>query len=200
MPIGAGRCNCDSSRERPSTSLRARWYRDYLWTEVLGKLDEPCLSPNPRSRKIYDTEKWVGYEVVLDVWEDVFARGIMLVRKRIKPSERRPVVVCQHGRGSVPMDVVENRPKEDYYHQFAARLAVESFHEALKQGNLERARGEFTEAVRLAPESASAHAFFIITVVVLIRGIADLKEMFARLRVSRTLDNFVHKERLDAHS
>jgi dienelactone hydrolase len=101
----------------------SRWYRDYLWTEVLGKFDEPYLPPNPRSRKIYDTEKWIGYEVVLDVWEDVFAWGILLVPKGIKPGERRPVVVCQHGRGSVPMDVVENRPKEDYYHQFAARLA-----------------------------------------------------------------------------
>jgi dienelactone hydrolase len=101
----------------------ARWYRDYFWTEVLGKFDEPYLSLNPCSRKIYDTERWVGYEVVLDVWEDVFAWGILLVPKGIKPGERRPVVVCQHGRGSVPMDVVENRPKEDYYHQFAARLA-----------------------------------------------------------------------------
>jgi dienelactone hydrolase len=104
-----------------------RWYRNYLWTEVLGKFDEPYLAPNPRSRKIYDTENWVGYEVVLDVWEGVFAWGILLVPKRIKPGERRPVVVCQHGRGSVPMDVVENRPKEDYYHQFAARLAERGF-------------------------------------------------------------------------
>ena len=43
-------------------------------------------------------------------------------------------------------------------------------------------------------------AFFIITVVVLIRGIADLKGMFARLRTSRTPDDSVHKERLDPHS
>ena len=43
-------------------------------------------------------------------------------------------------------------------------------------------------------------AFFIITVVVLIRGIADLKGMFARLRVSRTRDDLVHIERLDPYS
>jgi hypothetical protein len=43
-------------------------------------------------------------------------------------------------------------------------------------------------------------AFFIITVVVLIRGIGDLKLMFARLRVSRTHDDLVHKERLDPYS
>ncbi|HEV2382800.1 MAG TPA: hypothetical protein VG206_23800 [Terriglobia bacterium] len=105
----------------------ARWYREYLWAEVLGRLDEPYLPANPRSRKIYDTGTWVGYEVVLDVWEDVFAWGILLVPKSIKPGERRPVVVCQHGRRSVPMDVVEDRPQEDYYHQFAARLAERGF-------------------------------------------------------------------------
>jgi hypothetical protein len=102
----------------------ATWYRNYLWTEVLGKLEEPYLSPNPRSRKIYDAKKWVGYEVVLDVWEDVFAWGILLVPKDIKPDERRPVVVCQHGRGDVPRDVIEQKTAaRDYYHQFAARLA-----------------------------------------------------------------------------
>ncbi|HEV2423683.1 MAG TPA: dienelactone hydrolase family protein [Terriglobia bacterium] len=106
---------------------RARWYREYFWTEVLGKFDEPYLPPNPRSRKIYDTEKWTGYEVVLDVWEDVFAWGILLVPKDVKPGERRPVVVCQHGRGSVPVDVVENTREGESYHQFAARLAERGF-------------------------------------------------------------------------
>ena len=43
-------------------------------------------------------------------------------------------------------------------------------------------------------------AFFIITVVVLICGIGDLKGMFARLRASGKLDDFGHKERLDPHS
>lgn len=105
----------------------ARWYREYFWTEVLGKFEEPYLPPNLRSRKLYETEKWIGYEVVLDVWQDLFAWGILLVPKNIAAGERRPVVVCQHGRGSVPMDVVEDRAKEDYYHQFAARLADRGF-------------------------------------------------------------------------
>ena len=43
-------------------------------------------------------------------------------------------------------------------------------------------------------------AFFIITVVVLIRGIGDLKEMFDRLRVSGKHDDFAHKQWLDPHS
>jgi dienelactone hydrolase len=102
----------------------AAWYRDYLWSEVIGKLTEPMLPPNPRARKIYDEEMWVGYEVVLDVWEDVFAWGILLIPKNLQPGQRRSVVVCQHGRDGVPKDVIE---KLEGYHRFAARLAERGF-------------------------------------------------------------------------
>jgi cephalosporin-C deacetylase-like acetyl esterase len=88
---------------------------------VLGRFDDPFLPFNARTRKIYDTDKWTGYDVVLDVWQDVFAWGILLVPKDLKPGERRPVVVCQHGRGSLPKDTIEG--DDGYYHDFAARLA-----------------------------------------------------------------------------
>ena len=103
----------------------SKWYRQYLSEEVLGRVDEPYTPFNPRTRQIYDTDKWVGYEVVLDVWPDVFAWGILLLPKDLKPGERRPVVVCQHGRASVPKDVVEG--DDAYYHNFAARLADRGF-------------------------------------------------------------------------
>ena len=110
----------------PDTFIEgSKWYRQYLSEEVLGKFDEPYIPFNPRTRQIYDTDKWAGYEVVLDVWQDVFAWGILLVPKDLKPAERRPVVVCQHGRGSVPKDVVEG--DDAYYHNFAARLADRGF-------------------------------------------------------------------------
>ena len=106
----------------------AKWYRDYLWREIIGKFDEPLLPFNPRTRKIYDTERWVGYDVVLDVWEDVFAWGVLLVPKNIKPGERRPVVVCQHGRNGLPKDTIEKGGMgEGYYRCFAARLAERGF-------------------------------------------------------------------------
>ena len=38
----------------------AKEYREYFWNEVMGRFDEPLLPPNARTRKIYDTEKWVG--------------------------------------------------------------------------------------------------------------------------------------------
>jgi dienelactone hydrolase len=110
----------------PDTFIESsKWYRQYLSEEVLGRVDEPYTPFNPRTRQIYDTDKWVGYEVVLDVWPDVFAWGILLLPKDLKPGERRPVVVCQHGRASVPKDVVEG--DDAYYHNFAARLADRGF-------------------------------------------------------------------------
>jgi dienelactone hydrolase len=106
----------------------AAWYRDYLWNEVLGKLTDPMLPPNPRTRKIYDKEKWVGYEVVLDVFDDVFAWGILLIPKDLQPGQRRSVVVCQHGRQGVPKDTIDGGGTgESYYRQFAARLAERGF-------------------------------------------------------------------------
>jgi dienelactone hydrolase len=103
----------------------AKTFRQYLAEEVLGRFDDPFLPFNARTRRIYDTQKWIGYEVVLDVWQDVFAWGILLVPNDLKPGERRPVVVCQHGRGSLPKDTVEG--DDAYYHNFAARLADRGF-------------------------------------------------------------------------
>jgi dienelactone hydrolase len=103
----------------------SKWYRRYFHEEVLGKFDEPLLPPNARTRKIYDREKWTGYDVVLDVWPKVFAWGVLLLPKDLKSGERRPVVVCQHGRRGVPEDVIEGDVAA--YHNFAARLAEQGF-------------------------------------------------------------------------
>lgn len=100
-------------------------FRDRLADEVLGRIDDPILPANPRTRKVYDTPKWTGYEVVLDVYPDVFAWGVLLVPKGIKEGERRPVVVCQHGRNGLPKDVIEG--DNPAYHDFAARLAERGF-------------------------------------------------------------------------
>lgn len=99
--------------------------RDYLEQEILGELDAPPADPRPRSRKIYDHEKWIGFEVVLDVWEETFAWGILLVPKDLERGEERPVVVCQHGGGGTPKDVIEG--DHPAYHDFAARLVEEGF-------------------------------------------------------------------------
>jgi dienelactone hydrolase len=103
------------------------WYRDYFENEVIGRFDLKLLPPNARTRQIYDEPKFVGYEVMLDVYPDVFASGILLVPKDIKPGERRPVVVCQHGLDGRPSDVADPKQDSHFYHRFACRLAEEGF-------------------------------------------------------------------------
>ncbi len=99
------------------------WYRDYFHTEVIGKLPEPTVPLNPRTRQLYDEPKWTGHEVVLDVYPDVFAYGILLLPKDLKPGEKRPVVVCQHGLEGRPTDVTNPKEKTKYYNSFGAQLA-----------------------------------------------------------------------------
>lgn len=105
----------------------SRFYRDFVWNEVIGRLPPPSEPARPRSRLIYDEPKFRGYEVVLDVWPGVIAYGILLVPKDIQPGERRPVVVCQHGLEGRPTDVADPRKENPSYHRFAVRLAEEGF-------------------------------------------------------------------------
>ncbi len=101
--------------------------REVFWNDLIGKLPKSKMALNPRTRLIYETPKWKGYEVVLDVYDDVISFGILLVPNDIKPGEKRPVVVCQHGLEGRPKDVVN--PKEDTraYHSFGAKLADRGF-------------------------------------------------------------------------
>jgi dienelactone hydrolase len=103
----------------------AEWYREFFHNEVIGRFDYKPLPFHPRSRKAYDMPKWIGYEVVLDVFPEVFAYGILLVPKDVKPGERRPVVVCQHGLEGRPQEVVAG--DHPAYHDFAAKLAELGF-------------------------------------------------------------------------
>jgi dienelactone hydrolase len=104
-----------------------KYYHDFIWQELIGRLPSPNLPPNPRTRLVFDERKFRGYEVVLDVWPDVFAYGILLIPKDIKPGERRPVVVCQHGLEGRPQDVADPNIDSPFYHRFAVRLAEEGF-------------------------------------------------------------------------
>ncbi|MCX6900846.1 MAG: dienelactone hydrolase family protein [Verrucomicrobia bacterium] len=104
-----------------------RWYRDYLWDEVIGRFPPASLPMNPRSRLVYDEPTYRGYEVMLDVWPDVYAYGILLVPKDLKSGERRPVVVCQHGLEGRPQDCANPKVESRYYHSFANKLTERGF-------------------------------------------------------------------------
>lgn len=101
-------------------------YRDIFREEVIGEYDLPLEPFNARSRKTWETEKWVGYEVVLDVFDGVFAYGALLLPKDLKgPDDKRPVVVCQHGLEGRPTDTFLDDHRA--YHDFAGKLAERGF-------------------------------------------------------------------------
>lgn len=104
--------------------------RDRFWNEVIGRLPNPNRPMNAKSRLVRETEKVTIHEVTLDVWEDVFAWGWLCLPKDLKPGERRPVVVCQHGLEGLPEDTIiddQSSPAWGYYKAFALRLAEQGF-------------------------------------------------------------------------
>jgi cephalosporin-C deacetylase-like acetyl esterase len=129
-----------------------QWYREYLWNEVLGHCDPSTEPIEAQTRQAFDKPQWTGYEVKLNVNEDVFVWGYLLVPKDIKPGERRPVVVCQHGLEGLPMDVITDDPNVQgfaYYKAFAAKLAERGF-VTFAPHHYYRGGDRFRQAQRLA--------------------------------------------------
>jgi dienelactone hydrolase len=119
----------ETDRHSAETFVRdAQKYRQIFRDEVIGSFDDPLLPPAPRTRRIYNEAKWTGYEIVLDVWPELHAWGILCLPKGIPPGEKRPAVVCQHGLGGVPRDVIERAGGGfAFYKAFAAELADRGF-------------------------------------------------------------------------
>lgn len=100
-------------------------YRAYLWDEVIGRLPPAALHGNPRSVRVYDEAAFQGYDIQIDVLPYLFASGILLVPRDIKPGQRRAVVVCQHGLEGVPQDTIRGDGEGFKYYQAFARRLVE---------------------------------------------------------------------------
>ena len=110
------RLTWNTQKDRPVQSAGrfvtgAKPFREEFRRDGMGRFDVSYLPLNPRSRQILETDRWTAWDVVLDVWPDVFAWGVLLVPKDLKPGERRPVVVCQHGRNGVPLDTVDRQSR-----------------------------------------------------------------------------------------
>ena len=100
-------------------------YRKIFREEVIGVFPQDRLPAQPRTRQAYDEPTWRGFEVVLDVFPEVIAYGVLLVPKDVAEGERRPVVVCQHGLEGRPRDVIAGDHRA--YHDYAAKLAERGF-------------------------------------------------------------------------
>jgi dienelactone hydrolase len=135
--------------------------REYFHDHIIGRLPEPKMPLNPRTRLLHDTPKWKAYEVVLDVYDDVISYGILCVPTDLKPGEKRPVVVCQHGLEGRPTDVVEPNKKTQYYNSFGSQLADKGFIVFAPQ-NPYIFKNDFRQVVRKAnPLELSLYSFIV---------------------------------------
>lgn len=107
--------------EQSAVGVRESFYED-----IIGQFEYGRLPANARSRRFKQTKDWVAYEIVMDVFPDVMAYGLLLVPKNISPGERRPVVVCQHGLEGRPQLTIGAEGARAYS-AFAARLAERGF-------------------------------------------------------------------------
>lgn len=67
----------------------AKPYRERFWTEAMGRFDEPLLPFNARTRKVAESAQWTAYDVVLDVYPELFAWGLLVLpsfRKTWRPA------------------------------------------------------------------------------------------------------------------
>jgi dienelactone hydrolase len=101
-------------------------YREYFWEELTGKMPDPLPNYNIRSRLAYETAKWKGYWIKLDVWPGIIAGGILLISKDLKPNTKYPVVVFQHGLGGLPEPLIDPDIPSPYY-SFGSKLAEEGY-------------------------------------------------------------------------
>lgn len=100
-------------------------YRERIWRDLIGRLPDPNVPSQARTRLLYDEPGFRGYEVLLDVWKDVPAYGILLVPKNAQG--KLPAVVCQHGLEGRPSDIANPHGGNPIYKAFAARLAEQGF-------------------------------------------------------------------------
>lgn len=100
-------------------------YREKFYRDVIGRWDLPLMPPQTRTRLIYEKPKWVGYEVVMDVYPDVIAYGVLLLPRDQPAGQKRPCVVFQHGLEGRPKDVIEG--DHPAYHDVAAQLVEQGY-------------------------------------------------------------------------
>ena len=104
--------------------------REKFSREVIGEHAslQNLAEPNAHTRSYQEGPDTISYEVVLDVQAGVQAYGILTLPKDMKldGSEKRPVVVCQHGLEGRPQSTVGEKDYH-YYKAFATRLAERGF-------------------------------------------------------------------------
>jgi len=103
-------------------------HRERFYNEIIGAFSDERVPLNARSRTFQKTDGVTSYQVVMDVFPGFKAYGILIVPDdlALDGSEKRPVVVCQHGLEGRPEDVI-GETKFKAYEAFATKLAQQGY-------------------------------------------------------------------------
>lgn len=155
--------------------------RDLVHEELIGRLAMPRLPPNPRLRRILDTEQYVGDEVVLDVLPDLIAGGVLLRPKQMTAGERRPLVVCQHGLEATAQDTVSRATRPFASYQAFAEVLVKQGFLVYSPQNPYRGGDRFRALQRMSnPLKRSLFTYMIAQHEQTLEWLATLPEVDAR--------------------
>ena len=105
----------DTAAQAPEKEM----LRQKLW-EQLGQLPVPTMPENVRARILEKNKKWTSYLVKMDVWDDVYAWGVLVIPTGLTPGEKRPVMVCQHGLEHLPYDLLNTDTSSKAYKYYKA--------------------------------------------------------------------------------
>ena len=119
------RSNHVDTSSAPAYEASIERFRNDFRENVIGWYDDERAPLNARSTPAMKGKDWTGHHVLLDVFPDVFAYGILLMPNKIPDGKRHPVVVCQHGLEGQPQDTIEGDHRA--YHDFAAKLAEQGY-------------------------------------------------------------------------
>jgi dienelactone hydrolase/fermentation-respiration switch protein FrsA (DUF1100 family) len=100
---------------------------------LVGVISSETLPLHPRTALIGETDKFLAYDVFLDVVPGVEAYGQLLVPRAVAGhvEPRHPAVICQHGFDGAPKYVsgvgTELETNDHFYHRFGQRLAERGY-------------------------------------------------------------------------
>ncbi|MGH9395480.1 MAG: prolyl oligopeptidase family serine peptidase [Terriglobia bacterium] len=114
-------------RPRKATELRASL------SHLMGVIPSETIPMRPRTALIGETDKFLAYDVFLDVMPGVQAYGQLLIPREVAghTDKRLPAMICQHGFDGAPKYVtgVGNglESNDHFYHRFGERLAERGY-------------------------------------------------------------------------
>lgn len=117
----------DRARQvRRSLPLRPK-FQFYL--DSIGHFPKRPNIFQTRWKLVFDVHRFTGYETTISVYDDLHTYGVLLVPKDIRPDERRPAMVCQHGFWGQPFYAVGFHTNDNAkaYNMFAAKLAERGY-------------------------------------------------------------------------